>query len=323
MSEKENKSEKTIATAQQVSLFILLVGLFLGSLYMFNGGLLLAIPISILLVVAMYYIVWYMVGAKMGKKRSGFSIGDQMLWVFYAVISIPVTFIVLHAFNVEIQERKTIEQQGLAKVKALRDLKNEYVKTYEIYLNQTATNMNYFIPNYLNGSLSASDLKLKINVNDAFISGIDPNNPTASVQSYIGIERMKFEIADTSLFGDTQKYLNLQEGKIRNFSRLSINFVLSDLDEKLKVSKQSLNLYLAKNAKGKYLEFNIEPYTKATLIAQPLTLLQKQLNPLLLVIVLLINGLMLLPYLMAPSRSYSKPKKSNEKKPSSGGVDEW
>lgn len=315
------QSEKTIAFAQQVSLFILLVSLFLGSLYMFDGSLLVAIPTSVILVAGMYYIGQHMVSAKMGKKRSGFSFGDRVLWIIYAIISIPVTFIVLHAFNVEIQERQTIEQQGLEKVKALSDLKLEYQNTYESFLNQTEVNMNYFIPNYLNDILSTDDLKRKINVNDAFISGIDPNNPTSSVHSYISIERMKFQTADTSLFGDTQKYLNLQEGKIRNFSRLSINFVLSDLDEKLKLSKKKLNDYLIKNTRGRKLEFKVESYTKATLIAQPLALFQKQLNPMLLVIILLIHGLLLLPYLMAPARSYTST--SGKTKGGNSDVVEW
>jgi hypothetical protein len=324
MTDKDSKIEKTIATAQQVSLFILLVALFLGSIYMFNGSLMLAIPLSIILVVAMYYIVWYMVGAKMGKKRAGFSIGDQMLWIFYVLISVPVTFIVLHAFNVEFNERLNIEKQGLDKVNALRALKNDYEKTYEIFLNKTEANMNYFIPNYLNGNLSESELKQRINVNDPFINGLDASNPTKSVREYIDIERSKFKSADTSLFGDTQTYLDLQENKIRNFSRLSINFVLTDLDEKLKISKDKLDDYLNKNAKGGHIEFNIEPYINPTLIAQPLKLLQQEINPILFLIILLINGLLLLPYLMAPARAYESKKKSTKKpEGSSSHVDEW
>ena len=159
-------------------------------------------------------------------------------------------------------------------------------------------------------------LKQRIHVNDAFISGIDATNPTASVHSYISIERMKFQIADSSLFSDREKYLELQESKIRNFSRLSINFVLTDLDEKLKDSKQMLNNYLSNNTNGKRLDFNIEPYTKPTLIAQPWMLLKKQINPFVLVIMLLINGLMLLPYLMAPGKEY-------DTKGGSEGVDIW
>jgi len=315
MSNKEAKTEKIIASAQQLSMFVLLVALFLGTLYMFNGSLLFAIPTSVILVAGMYYIVGYMVGAKMGKKRSGFSFGDRMLWLLYAVISIPVTFIVLHAFNVEIQEKQTIEQQGIKKVKALSDLKREYENTYKNYLSQTERNMNHFIPIYLLGVLTPDELKKRINVNDAFINGMDPSYPTASVRSYINIEQMKFQRADTSLFGETQKYIDLQEGKIRNFSRLSINFVLTDLDEKLKLSKKSLNDYLFENADGKDIKFNIKPYTTPTLIAQPLTLLQKQMNPLLFVIILLIHGLLLLPYFMAPAKTYEGSRKPKSKKP--------
>jgi hypothetical protein len=261
-----------------------------------------------------------MVGAKMGKKRGGFSFGDRMIWVLYAVVSIPVTFIALHAFNVEIQERAAIEQKGLEKVSTLSNLKREYVKTYENYLRLTRSKMNRYIPYYVEGRISEAQLKSYLNVNSAFVSGIDPNDIDASVRSYIGIEQMKFERADTSLFGDTQKYIDLQEGKIRNFSRLSINHVLTDLDEKLKESKSVLNDYLVEYAGGKRLTTNIDKAIEPTLIAQPMALFKKQLNPLSFVIILLIQGLMLLPYFMAPSRTYNKPKKPEGK---SSDVVEW
>jgi hypothetical protein len=320
MSNNEAKSEKTIAFAQQISIFFLFVGLFLGSIYMFDGNLLIAIPTSAILVAGMYYIVWYMVGAKMGKKRGGFSFGDRMIWVLYALVSIPVTFIALHAFNVEIQERAIIEQKGLEKVKTLSDLKKEYEKTYEDYLRLTKSKMDRYIPDYVDGSITEDQLKSYINVNSAFISGIDPSDTDASVRSFIGIERMKFERADTSLFGETKKYIDLQEGKIRNFSRLSINHVLTDLDEKLKESKETLNNYLKENAKGATLRIDIDKAVQPTLIAQPWSLFNKQLNPLTLVIIVLIQLLMLIPYFMAPSRTYSKPKKPEGK---SSDVVEW
>jgi hypothetical protein len=306
MEKKSIQSEKTSAFAQQVSLFILLVALFLGSLYMFDGNLIIAIPISIILVAIMYYIIWHMVGAKMDKKRSGFSLGNRMLWVLYVMVSIPVTTIVVHAFNVEFKERATIESEALLKTKTLNDLKNEYKNSYGVFLNSRQTEMNYYIPLYINKSLNASDLKAKINVNDVFVSGIDPNNYSAAINSYIDMERFKFERADTSLFGKTDDYIQKQESKIRNFSRLSINFVLNDLDEKLKLSFDELNKYLMVNADGAKLKIDINPYLKPTLITHPIDLLKKQMSISVILVVIFLHLLLLLPYIVAPSRKYDK-----------------
>ncbi|MFN5634549.1 MAG: hypothetical protein ACK49D_07740 [Flavobacteriia bacterium] len=322
MSNNEAKSEKTIAFAQQTSIFFLFVGVFLGSLYMFDGNLFMAIPTSAILVAGMYYIVWYMVGAKMGKKRGGFSFGERMIWVLYALVSIPVTFIALHAFNVEIQERAIIEQKGIEKLNTLNSLKGEYKKSYELFLDATRTDMIFQLNRcFVSEEITSDDLKRELpNIDDAFLRTVDKNNINESVTVFIDIERMKFVKADTSLFGKTQEYIDLQKGKIINFSRLSINGVLTDIDQKLTQSKEALNTYLKENAGGAQLKTNIDSALEPTLIAQPWALFNAQLNPLSFLIIVVIQFLMLIPYFMAPSRTYG-----TRRKPDNGSSDvvEW
>ncbi|NBW59531.1 MAG: hypothetical protein EBR41_03055, partial [Crocinitomicaceae bacterium] len=76
---KTSKIESLIQFTQFVSLFIILVGIFLGSMYIFDANLFLSAIICFGLVVILYYFIDIMIAARMDTKKGGVNFGMKML----------------------------------------------------------------------------------------------------------------------------------------------------------------------------------------------------------------------------------------------------
>ncbi len=306
------KIQSLIQLTQYISLFIILIGLFLGSMYAYDANLFISIPVSFGLVILLYYFIDIMIAAKMDRKRDGVKIGIKMLWALFIVVAIPVNMLILHSLNVEISEKAEIQQAANEKIKALRQLKQEYTSKYETYLRDRKTTLRDDIYQYGEGLLPIGDVASKNKVSHEFIESIDHSSLMAAENAIetalISFERKKFLRQDTVIFGNTNVYLAQKEQIINGWERFAINNALNDLDKHIPETFTKLNSFLNDNAQ-KTLTYNKTVAEKTTLINQPVQLILKHLGFTSLIFILITNLLLLTPYLIAPSIGYGNPKK--------------
>jgi len=302
MNEIEARAEKTIRFTQALSLFVILIGLFLGSMYAFNGNLFISIPLSAILVLGLNYFVRQMISAKMERKTTGFSFSINLLWSLFVASSIPISLLVLHTFNVEVLEHEDIRSVGLKKIAFLKTLKEDYTKKYDAFLDSRGSELETQMGLYKDGFVTANDLINNLKVNQSFINGCDGVDVNECVDKYLEIERIKFLREDTTIFGSTAKYAEEKTTIIENWDRFKINQCLMEIDENISLTHSKLDSYLRQNANNIGLMPLPPQVIESSLIDNPISLLQKHLGILDLIIMLLIYGFLLLPYLMAPAK---------------------
>jgi hypothetical protein len=322
---KTNKIQNLVQLTQYISLFIILIGLFLGSMYAFDSNLFISIPLSFGLVTLLYYFSDFIIAEKMARKKAGFKIGVKMLWLLFIVSAIPVNILILHSLNVELHEKTEIQNIANQKINLLRQLKNDYTASYEGYLKIKKSNITTDVYQYGQGILSIELVAQKNNVSNELINSLDNTSLIAAENAIetalISYDRKKFLRQDTMIFGNTTIYLEQKSQIINGWERFAINNALNELDEYLPETYNKLNSFLQETA-YKTLVYNKSIADQKTLIAQPIPLLLKHLGISSIFILILTNLLLLAPYLLAPSKVYIPGKKVTEKSPGNGGVTE-
>ena len=321
---KTNKIQNFVQLTQYISLFIILIGLFLGSMYAFDSNLFISIPLSFGLVTLLYYFSDFIIAEKMDRKKSGFKIGVKMLWILFIVVAIPVNILILHSLNVELYEKTEIQNVANQKINLLRQLKADYTANYEAYLKVKKSKLTTDVYQYEQGLLTVEQVASQNNVSQELINSLDRTSLIAAENSIetalISYDRKKFLRQDTMIFGNTNTYLEQKSQVINGWDRFAVNNTLNELDAYLPTTYNKLNVFLQTNANST-LTFNKTVADQQTLIAQPISLLVKHIGISSLLIVFLTNLLLLAPYLLAPSKAF-KPRKKQSSKTSSGGVTE-
>jgi hypothetical protein len=311
MTKSEQRQNQIVTVTQGISLFCVFIGLFVGTLYAFDGNLFIAIPVSLVMLIGMYFFVIQLVAAKMERKRSGFTLGVKMSILLFLIISLPVSYYIVHAVNVEFYEKAKIQEIGLQKIECLRGLKKEYTADYSAYLSNRRQKMIDYLTQYDNKLISASKVTAALEVNEAFVQTHIKWHGDITADNYIIAEKLRFLRADTAIFGNTAKYLEAQTDIVTSWNRFAINNSLRDLDENLIKTHGELNAFLTENAKGNKLDPMDASCSSETNINQPLVLLKEHRSAKHLLLLFLIYFLLLLPYVIAPGRYYAKKSKRN------------
>jgi hypothetical protein len=329
MTLKEERIKNVLVFLQGISLFIILVGLFLGTLYAFGGNLFIAIPISVILVLAIYFFLDHLIGLKMERKRGGFSIGAKAAIALFILVSIPSTIFIIHALNVELLEKDQIQQSAKNKLDEIQKLKINFEKEYTGYLDyetifyegllielKTRNKKNIEVAKAMNKSIS--DLIFVVNE-------YEKNN------NYIRELVLKRKANFNRLidFLKIDSLIQKQNKIITSWDRFNINKTFKLLDENTIRIRKELNLELQRYKEEKSIELQNQLMLKTNnlnvikevkvnvLLEKPIELLIKHSGITFFVFIILIYCLMLLPYFAAPSVTYggapSKTKKGKEK----------
>lgn len=321
---KPSKIQSFVQLTQYISLFIILIGLFLGSMYAYDANLFISIPLSFGLVTLLYYFSDIIIAEKMDRKKAGIKIGVKMLWVLFIISAIPVNILILHSLNVELYEKTEIQNIANQKIDLLRQLKTDYTANYEAYLKDKKSTLTTDVYQYEQGLLTIEQIANKHKVTEEFINSLDRTSLIAAENSIetalISYDRKKFLRQDTMIFGNTNTYLEQKSQVINGWERFAVNNTLNELDEYLPTTYNKLNVFLQTNA-NITLSYNKAVADQKTLIAQPISMLTKHIGISSLLIVLLTNLLLLAPYILAPSKGY-KPNKKQSNQTSQGGVTE-
>ena len=311
--DSKDKIKLLIENAQYVCLFIVLIGLFIGTMYAHGASLFLSIPISFGLIFLMNYVIGILISLRKETRpsSSSFNMGKVPWWGIYILISLPISFYTIHMFNVEFGELENTRSIGSEKIKFISDCKAKSEAIINKHYENQGLALYTDYGKMLSGIITAETIAEKYNISADRVTNIIGNNEGEKMQ-------------------DTKKAFDNQKGKlnkriepcfdldINSTGKLAMhNFkqkeVIDALDTRLQLMKDSLEII-----KADYSTIQLElpassdielELNKKSLIDQPLVLLRS--NPFSsIVLVLIINLIILLPLFLSERRK--APPKSNK-----------
>ena len=319
MKSRQEKLKLFILLSQAIGLLVTLLCSFIGALYIFDGEWLFAFPISIVFVVAMYYLVIFFCKEKENRRKKGYPPIFYYLFGLYAVMSILLSFLVLHFYNVEFNEKEEIQKIGTTKLQGIEQIYRTYDNQSEAFLERLETDINKQITAYKNFPQNKLSIETSLQVCPYNLDRTSINtlagsaNVSASIKENIAIRKKGFlnnkQKAlnnESSLnVGSYEAYLSDQKNVIEGWDRFNIGKSLRDLNERISSDYSSLNDYLTQKSCNNYsIQFDTQNYLAETLMDKPFDLASKHMGPGTLVVLLLFQLLILLPYFLTKGKMY-------------------
>lgn len=317
--DSKEKIKLLIENSQYVCLFIVLIGLFIGTMYAHGASLFLSIPISFGLIFLMNYVIGILISLRKETRpsSSSFNMGKVPWWGIYILISLPISFYTIHMFNVEFGELENTRSIGSEKIKFISDCKAKseaIIKKH--YENQGLALRTDFmaiedLTNPVEKAEKADEIAEKFNISAERVINIIGDTEEEKLQN----TKMAFDNQKGKLNKRIEPCFDLDinsTGKLamHNFKQKE---VIDALDTRLQLMKDSLEII-----KADYSTIQLElpassdielELNKKSLIDQPSILLRS--NPFSsIVLVLIINLIILLPLFLSERRK--APPKSNK-----------
>jgi hypothetical protein len=308
MKHRTDALKKIILLLQGLGLLVALLASFVGGLYMFNGNILYAMPISLVLVVAMFYLVSYFMKEKANRKKKGYSTMFYYLLVLYAVLGSVVSFFVLHFVNVELNEKEEIRALSAKKLKGIEAIYAEYNQQYmefcdlmrtDIILKTSTSNLIQANRGILNGA--------PYNLDDNMLNVIESRSSKVDAINQMKIQPMMndFAEAETKLLSNKSDFFESCNNAIEGWSRMKIARVFNELDQRITADYDVLNQKLQSVSTGQaQLITDQKPYLEDAMMDKPLQLAVKHLGLLAFVVLVIFQLLILLPYFLTKGRQY-------------------
>jgi hypothetical protein len=300
-----------IKLIQALGLGVTLLSSFYGGVYLFGGHWEYAFPVSIICVVALYYLVIYFCQAKEARRKKGYQPLFYYLFGAYGVLSIFLSFLVLHFYNVEINEKDEIQKIGMNK---LYGLKSVY-KNFDEEADSLFVTMSYVVLGDINKSInhgtplmdfSEAPYELNSDAIERLKAAASVNKLSDALGQIMGQRRNRLSAKKVNLLGQTDKeYFGQNELYIKNWNRLGITATLNDLDQRIINDYKQLNGELEKVSGGTYsITVSTSEFLKNSLLNEPLNLAGKHMGIMTFIVLLFFQLLILLPYFLTKGRSY-------------------
>jgi ABC-type multidrug transport system fused ATPase/permease subunit len=320
MNSRQQKLQLFIILSQAFGLIVTLLCSFLGGLYIFDGEWLYAFPISIFFVVVMYYLVIFFCKEKENRKKKGYPPIFFYLFGLYAILSIVLSFFVLHFYNVEFNEKEEIQRVGLSKVEGLKQIYQGYDSKSNEFLTRIESELNKDLTTYKEEPNKRIPIEAKLNAcpyhldSSDIIMATQGNESISEAVAVIIAERKKgfqnikestLRKKNTISASTFESFIEKQSNIIKGWDRFSIGKSIHDLNNRISDDYEPLNSFLYQESCERYsILFNIQNYQDETFIAKPFDLAAKHLGPMTLLVLLLFQLLILLPYFLTKGKMY-------------------
>ena len=221
--ESKEKIKILIENAQYVCLFIILVGMFMGSMYAHGASIFIAIPLSFGLIFLMNYIIGILIALRKETRPSAasFNLGKVPWWGLYILVALPINYYTVHMFNVEFSELENTRNLATEK---------------QTFINTLKTNTTGKIEKHFESqSLALYTDYLKI------ASGTD--NATAIAARY-GLTKLRV----SSIHGQTEEEL---QADTREALKPQKNSILKRITPYVELNQDTIDVIKAHNFKQK------------------------------------------------------------------------
>jgi len=311
MKARQNNFKLYIQLVQAFGLILTLLFSFIGGLYMFSGNMLLAGLFSVIFVVAIYYLIIKFCWEKENRKRKGYPTSFYALFGLYAFINLTLSVFVLHFVNVEFFEKEEIKKIGLNKVKGLEDIYSDYETQYLTFTStlesQFITNISALKSNPNNTSVRSTLNAAPFNCDDAEITNlINQSNLPQAIQRRVSALNDVFSETSANLtLPNKEEFFEKAKQNITNWNRLEITSTMEQLNSKITADNEVLNNELKmRTANTCQLSVPQKSFMQNSLINHPIDLAKKHLGVSSIIVILLFQLFILLPYFLTKGRQF-------------------
>ncbi|SEB06564.1 hypothetical protein SAMN05443667_11922 [Flavobacterium gillisiae] len=291
-----------------IFLLVLLIGNFMGLLYITDGSLVISILGSLFLVVCYFFVVQLLKKNKEVMFRNKFLHGSLLFWAFFLFLGFISFNLMSHFINIEYNCKEKIKTEATTKIRLVENMAAVYKKRakddvldYEAKLKTKLTQYKATKNNALRNELAVEPYKVDARVlNDP--AYIDVNQvANAKVAPY----QLKIENNITNI----EKTISLNSKKYQsvfdNWKRLSLVATYSKLNEYVEANIKLINSKIEELPLDKTL-LNVS-YNKKQLPLNSPSKLNKLFPPdlaLPLAIIIVIHIFILIPFLSHKVRGY-------------------
>lgn len=275
---------------------------------MFNGNVLYAMPISLVLVVSMFYLVTYFMKEKANRKKKGYSSMFYYLLVLYAILGSVVSFFVLHFVNVELNEKSAVQSLAAKKLKGIEAIYSEYNEQYSTFCDLMRTDI---IKKTSTSDLITANRSIlnssPYNLDDTMLNSIMNRPSKVDAVNQMKIQPMLNDFAEVEnkLLSNKVEFFESCNKAIEGWSRLKIARVFNELDQRITADYEVLNQKLQSVSAGQIqLITDQKPYLEDAMMDKPMQLAVKHIGPTTFVVLVIFQLLILLPYFLTKGRQY-------------------
>lgn len=289
---------------QAIGLLYALITSFLGLMYILKGDIFISGFVSIVLLIFYFFLIKEFVKSKVEITRNKLSVKSIILWVFFMALSIPSSFLLIHCFNVEINEKKNIQAIANLKCKNLTDMTSNYKSEVEKYVGEIKMKYIELLTFYvqdkssLSYSTTLASWPYNLSIEDSKIVNNELIQKFGTVFYNTKIALFN-KVLDTMIVNN-KNFLSNHLPAFENWKRLRLNSGFYELDSLLSKNNLKLQNYFQKNSHQTNIKLKFDISKENGLMDKPSELWNKNKPYWLLIFVLFLNYLLLLPYFLEP-----------------------
>lgn len=177
--ESKEKIKILVENAQYVCLFIVLVGMFMGTMYAYGASFFISIPLSFGLIFLMNYIIGILIALRKETRptAASFNLGKTPWWGLYILVALPINYYTVHMFNVEFSELKNTRILAVEKQRFIDTLKTNTTDKIEKHFDSQSLALYTDYLKIASGSDNATAIAARYGLTVQRVSSIHGNTP--------------------------------------------------------------------------------------------------------------------------------------------------
>ena len=291
-----------------IFLLILLIGNFMGLLYITDGSLVISILGSLFLVVCYFFVVQLLKKNKEVMFRKKFLHGSLLFWIFFLILGFVSFNLMSHFINIEYNCKEQIKNEATSKINLVESMAAKYKKRasddVQSFEAQLKTKLSQF------KDTKSSTLRNELSLEPYNVDGKVLNDPAyINVNQVANAKVAPYQLKIESNITNIEKTISLNSKKYQsvfdNWKRLSLVATYSKLNEYVEANIKLINSKIEELPLDKTL-LNVS-YNKKQLPLNSPSKLNKQFPPdlaLPLFIIIAIHLFILIPFLSHKVRGY-------------------
>jgi hypothetical protein len=289
----ENKLAYLKTGLMYIGLLLSVVATFLGTIHFFKGQLVLAVIITLVLALGLFFLLDQLIRKKEElRKNSSYNRNLSMiLYGSYFVLAIPLSYFTIHGFNVELNVKNQVKNQ-------YGEVQNELVRINDAATQQTdklVEHVNINLQNLM-ANKNYSKLDSIYNLDKEVLKGDEKQIRSSKKEGVRGDILSKYEKINKDHKTNIVKSLD----NIARWNLFELHNSMAVVDSQVPVLKKKIvELYQVESSKYEYTSTLTLPASKREFeLSKPLELLSKNSAYSLLLIALLQHFLLLAPLVL-------------------------
>tara|TARA_B110000285_G_C15129973_1_gene622904 strand:- start:1145 stop:2098 length:954 start_codon:yes stop_codon:yes gene_type:complete len=291
---------KIIVMSQYLGLIFLFFGFSLGLLYWSEGNVIMTLPLGIIVALLIFFMINHFVDEKMTMARGKWKLHTKILMFCYLVLSLPVSLIILHAINVELIEKDNLLDISKNRVEVLSEMKEVFLQEKEYKFIEWESELSAELAKYVSLNDPSSKRKLQSFPYKLDLNMVTSNNRGYLSKQWLSVMDRKFSESFDPILKEMDDISKSGYEAVNNWNRLRVNEEFNRLNQ----APENYKTKIEDNFRGltrQELTLNsvlLSP--AASYLNKPLLLLEKHLNIISIMLVVLIQILIFLPFIVSP-----------------------